>query len=212
MKRAEVTRASLRPTLGAARLEPTALACVLGCIPLLIARPDEVAGALLATTLITAFGVGFALDDPAAETLESSPTTLLSRRGLRVALLMVLLTLGTLVQLTVARFAAGGRPLPIAAWLLEHSAFVATTLAVSAFAQRVLPERRGGAAAAATGLVLLFGVTAVMQLDGWLTPIPGANHWPRWSWILAVAIVVLATLTRDPAHPACHRRPGPRRD
>src|SRR6476661_1760302 len=174
MSRASVLRAAIVPTVRATPLGPAAATCLVGCTPLLIASGhDVISGALVATIVITTFGVGFVLDDTAASTLEASPTTLLTRRALRVSLLLVVLSIGTALQLAAAR-EAGHDPLPIGAWLLECAAFVAVTLVVSAAAQLLLPEPAGGAAAAPTGLLVLLTVGTLTRLRPWITPIPGA--------------------------------------
>jgi hypothetical protein len=51
-------------------------------------------GLLLVAILLTSFGAGFALDDDAVATLEASPTTLLTRRALRVAGLLAVAEYG----------------------------------------------------------------------------------------------------------------------
>ncbi|HEX9466860.1 MAG TPA: hypothetical protein VGA11_00485 [Acidimicrobiia bacterium] len=202
MSHASVMRAAIVPTVRATPLGPVVAACLLGCTPLLIASGrDGISGALVATIVITTFGVGFVLDDTAAATLEASPTTLLTRRALRVWLLLVVLSIGTTLQLVVAAREAGHEPLPIGAWLLEYAAFVAVTLVVSAAAQLLLPERAGGAAAAPTGLLMLLTVGALMWLRPWLTPIPSGPHSERWAYVLAAAAAVLIALSRDPGAP-----------
>lgn len=206
--RSRVLRAAIASTIAATLLAPAAIACILACVPLLLtSRPEQVRFALLATTIVTSFGVGFVLDDPAAVTLESSPTSLPSRRGLRLGLLAAVLGLGTILQLAVAVHEARGSHLPIGAWLVEDAAFVIVTLAVAAFAQRVLPERAGGAAAAPTGLVLLVVVGALMQLGPWLTAVPGGPQSERWWLVVAAAFAVLARLSRDQGAPRLRDHP-----
>lgn len=199
MRHTRVMCAAIVPTLRATPLGPAAAACLLGCAPLLAAsRPDQIAGLLVATTVITTFGVGFALDDTAAATIEASPTTLLTRRALRVCLLLAVLIVGSALQLAVAAHEAGTSPLPIGEWLLQHAAFVAVTLAVSAAAQLLLSEHAGGAAAAPTGLLVLLTVGTLTRLQPWLEPIPGGPHSERWGFVLAAAAAVLLALSRDP--------------
>lgn len=200
LSHASVLRAAVFPTLRATPLVPAAAACLLGCVPLLITS-GQILGLLVATTVITTFGVGYALDDTAAATLEASPTTLATRRALRVCLLLAVLTTGTALQLAVAAHQAGHHPLPIGPWLLQDAAFVAVTLLVSAVAQRLLAERTGGPAAAPTGLLLLLIVGTLAQFRPWITPIPGAPHWQRWGYVLAAAAAVLVALSRDPGAP-----------
>jgi hypothetical protein len=199
---AAVIRAAVVPTLRSTPLVPVAVTCLLGCVPLLIAtRPNQLIGALAATTVVSSFGVGFALDDTAAATLEASPSTWLARRALRVCLLLALLVIGCGLQLAVAALGAGVHGLPIGAWLVQDAAFIAATLMVSAAAQLLLVERTGGAAAAPTGLLLLFTVGALAHVRPWLSPIPGAPHWDRWSYVLAAATAALVALSRDPGAP-----------
>lgn len=198
--RVSLLRAALAPTFRATPLIPAAVACVLACVPpFLVGHPREVIGALIGVALLTSVGVGFALDDPAAVTLEASPTPLAVRRGMRLALLGVVLTAGAVVHLSIASVVGEGVPIPARAWLVECGAFVVVTLAVSALAQRVLPELSGGAAAAPAGLVLLACVGTLSRFRSWLSPFPGAEHWPRWWLVLAAAAAALAWLSRDPA-------------
>ena len=194
-------RAATLPTLRATPLVPAAACCLLGCALLLVmARPDRILGLVLVAILLTSVGAGFALDDEATATLEASPTTLLARRALRVAGLLAVLGVGTVLQV-----AAAARVVPVHAgalsgWVLEDAAFVAVTLAVSAIAQRLLPEKAGGLAAAPTGLLLLATVATLAEFRPWLSPVPGAPHSERWAWVMAGGIAALVALSRDPAH------------
>jgi hypothetical protein len=195
-----VLRAAVLPTLRATPLAPAAACCLLSCGLLLVAgRPDRILGLLLVAILLTSVGAGFALDDEAAATLEASPTTLLTRRAVRAAGLLAVLAVGIVLQVTAAARVIPVHPWALGGWLLQNAAFVAVTLAVSAIAQRLLPERVGGTASAATGLVLLATVAALAKFDPWLSPVPGAPHSERWAWVLAGGVAVLAALSRDPA-------------
>jgi hypothetical protein len=189
------------PTLRATPLAPSAACCLSSSALLLVAgRPDRILGLVLVGILLTSFGAGFALDDEAAPTLEASPTTLLTRRALRVAGLLVVLCAGIALQVAAAARIVPVHPGALGGWLLEDAAFVAVTLAVSAIAQRILPERVGGMAAAPTGLLLLAIVAIIARFDPWLSPLPGAPHSERWAWMMAGGVAVLAALSRDPAH------------
>lgn len=102
-------RSSRRPTAVATRLRPAAITAALGCTPLLLAKePGEVSHILIGTTLITAFGVGFTIDDSAAGTLEASPTTRRIRMATRLALLLAILAIGAAVQYGIASEEAAG--------------------------------------------------------------------------------------------------------
>jgi hypothetical protein len=196
-----VLRAAVLPTLRATPLAPAAACCLLSVgLLLVVGRHDRMLGLLLFAILLTSFGAGFALDDEAVATLEASPTTLLTRRALRVAGLLAVLGVGTVVQVAAAALVVPVSPGALGGWLLEDAAFVAVTLAASAIAQRLLPEQAGGLAAAPTGLLLLATVATFAKFDPWLSPVPDAPHSERWAWVMAGGVAVLAALSRDPAH------------
>lgn len=195
-----VLRAAVLPTLRATPLAPAGACCLLSVGLLVVAgRHDRMLGLLLVAILLTSFGAGFALDDEAVATLEASPTTLLTRRALRVAGLLAVLALGIVLQVASAARVVPLHPGALGAWLLEDAAFVAVTLAVSAIAQRLLPEKVGGIAAAPTGLLLLATVAALAQFGPWLSPLPAAPNSERWAWVIAGGVAVLALVSRDPA-------------
>lgn len=193
-------RAAFRPTLRATPLLPTAACCLLSAGLLLFAgRHDWILGLLIATMILTSAGAGFALDDEAATTLEASPTTLLTRRALRVVWLVALIGAGIVVQVIAVATVMPVHPGAFGDLLLEDAALVAVTLAVSAIAQRLLPERVGGIAAAPTGFLLLATVAVLGTSDPWLSPIPGAQHSDRWGLVLAGGVALVAWFSRDPA-------------
>ncbi len=197
---ASTTRASLRPTLVASRLWPPALTGLLGTVPLLLAKePSGVRQLLVLTTVITSFGVGFALDDPAAVTLDASPTARRARIATRVGLLSVVVGAGTAVQIAVATNEAVGLTLPIGSWLVQQAAFVALTLVASLIAQRTLPDNMGGAAAAPTSLFLVMALAAQSMLpEPLIGQFPGSPRFGNWWYVLGAAVLALGLLTRDP--------------
>ncbi len=193
-------RASLRPTLAASRLWPAAVTALLGCVPLLVAKePEDVRQLLVLTSVITSFGVGFALDDPAAVTLDASPTVRRLRIATRVALLAVVVGAATAVQVAVAMNEAAGSTLPIGSWLVEHAAFVSLTLVACLIAQRTLPDHMGGAAAAPTSLFLVVALAAQSMLaEPLIGQFPGSPRFGNWWYVLGAAVLALGVLTRDP--------------
>jgi len=148
--------------------------------------------------LALALGAGFALDDPAWETLASSPAALPLRRGLRVLLVLAVLALAWAGMLWLAAQAGNPPPrLPALALTAESAALVTVALAVAAI--------RGGAAA---GPAILATVMGMALLSGrrvtMLVFDPEDPQWTpahrRWSLLLVLAVVVLVQASRDPAH------------
>lgn len=77
-------------------------------------------------------------------------------------------------------------------WLVQHAAIVALTLVVALVAQRTLPDRLGGAAAA-TGLLTLFVVVTLNQFrpEPVLPLFPSDPLAGRWWYVLGAAVVAL---------------------
>lgn len=196
-----MTRARHVARLAAATLRaiswlPLLAAGALGLVLLLLGEPTITRLRLVAVALCA--GTAFALDDPAAETLASSPTTLLVRRLVRVAL--VLPVVAALWALLVA---AGGQPAD-AALALELAALLAVALTATAVAARFAPDGRG-ALAAAPALLVLLAAAAIALPDRWtlLAWGPADPHWAgahgRWALVLVLALLALLQVSRDPA-------------
>ena len=169
--------------------------------------PPVVAGAALAgavgrfeshvdvTTLALLVGLGasFVLDDPAAVTLASSPSTLWWRRRVCLAFVLPLVALLWLAVVIVAELPAATALNAVA---LELAAMVAIVLAVAAFAVRRSSDGSGGAAA---GPALLGCVIIARVLPGRLAFFPVQVHERLWVVTLVVACVGLLVSSRDPA-------------
>lgn len=141
--------------------------------------------------LALCIGGAFLLDDPAAETIESVPASLLFRRLLRLALALPVLAAAWAL---VVR-SAGHVP----AWelTLELGALLAVALALAA--------RAGGVAAGPT-LLVLFGLAALLP-SRWALLVPGPED-PRWSaahgrWalVLAAGLAAVVWASLDPGRP-----------
>lgn len=175
-----------------------------------------------------ALGAGLVLDDPAAETLAATPTTLAARRALRLLLAVPvlgaawILVLGLSAQRLPMPAAAATDPsgampaggvttavvgtgeMPAGGFTLELAGMVAAALAVAALAIRVLGDGRVGGVVAGPALLALLG--AALRLPGrWALFAPHPAH-PVWAgaqgrWLLAllVATTVLTAASRDPA-------------
>lgn len=174
-------------------------------------RPDPTTS--LSSLRLAAIGLGagaaFALDDRAADTLAPSPTTLLARRGLRLALVVAAAALLWAALTAAAGLAApaGGGSLPAAGPTLEAAALLAFTLAAAVVAGRWAPHGLGGIAGGpALTLAVLGAYFAQMRWPRHLTVFafgPGDPAWAaahrRWALVLAVALAVLAVESLDPA-------------
>jgi len=142
----------------------------------------------------------FALDDRAADLAAVSPTPLLFRRALRVALVLGIIAAlwGLVLWYAGDGFHAG--------LTLELAAMLAVTLAAAAVAAPFTADGRGGIVAGPALLTLL--ATAALALpDSWTLFAPGSAdpRWAasqqRWGAILAVALLTLAGASRDLCRP-----------
>jgi fluoroquinolone transport system permease protein len=160
------------------------------------AGPNTMVGALRLGAVLVAAGAAFALDDPAASTLASSPTPLRTRRSLRL-LPGVAVCAGVWASLLAL---AGEEVTPFAGALtVEAIGMLGLTWAAAAVAT-----------GSAGGPALLFVLLAAGMVDAvspqWKTHLlvpPGDPAWAtaHWRW-LALAItgaLVIAWTTRDPA-------------
>lgn len=160
--------------------------------------------------LALCLGAVFVLDDQAAVTVASVPSTLRYRRALRVVLIAPLVAAAWAVQLayvfvhttnSLHRDTEG--LLPIRGLTLELTGMMIAGLAIAALATRRLSEGSGGVAAGPT-LLMLFG--AGMFLPERWTLFPGSMDDPQWAaahvrWAIigVLATLLLAYFSRDPA-------------
>jgi hypothetical protein len=164
------------------------------------------------TAVLLCLGAAFTLDDDAGATLEPSVASLVVRRGTRLALALPALGAawgGTLWA--ASRLAASGvertsivpRSLPVTALTLEAAAMLAVTLAAAAVGTRWLGHGKGGVAA---GPTLLGFVVMMISIQPYWPLFPNAPVEPgwaaahaRWALVLALAMIVLAVFSLDPA-------------
>jgi hypothetical protein len=169
---------------------------------------DKLILAVRVAAVAVSLGGAFALDDRAAETLESSPASVPFQRALRVIIALPLLVVMWAVILVYAatissRIAGTGAVviLPVGALWLEFASMVAVTWAAAAVATPYVPEGLGGVAAAPA----LFGFVAagafIRQL-ALFAGSPGEAAWKlahsRWLVVLGVALTILIEASRDP--------------
>lgn len=176
-----------------------------GCGALVLSLDGDLLLRLRMAAVAVCVGAAFVLDDAAAVMTESSPTPLLFRRLLRVALLLPFVA--GLWALLVAYAGAG----VTAALTLELAAMLAATVAVAALAVPLVPDGRAGVAAVPTLLVLL--ATAALALpERWTLFAPGpddprwASSHERWGAVLVVALLALVYASLDPCRSPLRRR------
>lgn len=156
----------------------------------------------LALVLSTA-GVGFALDDPAAEFLAASPVPLQRRRAIRIVVVGTIV-LGTWMSIALAAaIARVWDVFPIGDIALELVALSSISLAASALVQRGTGGP-GGPTAALVVVVAPAVMSALTFRNIRLFPslVPGSPLHERWSWLALIAIAALIRTSRDPARPA----------
>lgn len=160
--------------------------------------------------LALCLGAVFVLDDPAAVTVASVPSSLRYRRSLRMALIAPLIATAWAGQLayvvlhTTSLLHRDTEGLfPFWSLTLEMVAMMMTGLAIAALATRRGAEGLGGVAAGPT-LLLLFG--ASMFLPHRWTLFPASLDDPqwvaahvRWAIIAVLATLLFAYFSRDPA-------------
>ena len=162
---------------------------------------EDYLGPGLLVAVLTAVGAGFALDDPAANTLAPSPASLRTRRGVSTGLAAVVLGVGWSVQLLVLRALAPGLSGRLGGLTLEAVSFVLVALALSALISERLDEPVGGSlsAMALPGVIGLFFALSQSPLQRYPipSPMPGENT-NRWWWVRAACTVFSIWCTRDP--------------
>ncbi len=144
-------------------------------------------------------GLGFALDDPAAETVAASPTPLIRRRIHRVAIVGVitaatwLVIAGVVATSDIQRF-------PTYDVVIEVAALAAIGLATSAMVQR-RTQAPGGPTAALVVLVGPAFLSGVVFRDVRVFPslVPGQDLRERWIWLALAGAALLLLASRDPA-------------
>ncbi len=144
-------------------------------------------------------GLGFALDDPAAETVAPSPTSLALRRIQRVVITGSIVAT-TWIVIAGAVATSDRQRFPAYDVVIEVVALSAIALATSALVQ-LRTQGSGGPAAA---LVVLIGpafLSGVVFRDVRVFPslVPGQDLRERWIWLGLIGIASLMLASRDPA-------------
>ena len=144
-------------------------------------------------------GLGFALDDPAAETVGASPTPLARRRIHRVAIVGVI-TAATWLVIAAVVATSDTQRFPTYDVIIEVAALAAIGLATSAMVQR-RTQAPGGPTAALVVLVGPVFLSGVVFRDVRVFPslVPGQELRDRWIWLALAGAAVLVLTSRDPA-------------
>jgi hypothetical protein len=196
-----------RYTWRATHVAPWLLGAAISLLLALVHSHGPVAAPLQIGAFLLGAGAGFVTDDPAAETLAPSPTTLRARQGLRVAGAALATALAAVVLASLARPSGIGEA---GALVAMTAGILGLNLGVSGVAGRRRGWRHGGLV---SGPAVLFVVIASSALPPqWrLLPtgdIPGG--WPaictRWALASLLGLLLLAYSLRDPARSAVNAR------
>lgn len=157
--------------------------------------PDRIF-ALQAAALALSLALATILDEPAAETANATPPTLLARRVLTLALALP----ATAVAWSVLAWIGDVGPARTANATLQLAAFVFVTLALAA----AIPHRADIAGPA----VALTFIGAYAAKPEWIVaPDPGNTHWmAAWAALTAGGALALLMASRDPARSRRHIR------
>jgi len=199
--RRQVLVAAVGPTARAAHLGSAALTVALAAVPALVAvgrGHAEVSGPLVLSCLVAAAALAWAVDDPAADLLDSMPVSSPVRTRLRVVFVAGIAALGAAaVWLLVAL--GPGLPSERRERIPEAAAAAALALAVGLVAAR--RGERGAGAVGVTAGVLGTAVVAALA-HRWPDELPTfaiSDVHERWWVVAAVGAAVALRAGRDPA-------------
>lgn len=189
-----------RFTLRATRWAPWLLAATTSLVLVLLHSDGPVATPLQISGLLLGAGAGFALDDPAAETLAPSPTSLRRRHSVRVVGIALATALLTLVLGSLAHPAGTGEAAALEAMT---AGLLGLNLGVAGVAGRLTGWRHGGPVSSPVVLILV--IVSSMLPPAW-RPLPTGDIpggwtaiWTRWTLACLLGLLLLAHACRDPA-------------
>jgi hypothetical protein len=194
-------------TLRTIRWLPLIAAWIVGTAVVVLLREREAASTLQAVAILFACGAGYAFDDPAAELLTASPTSLLRRRIARLALVLPPTVAIWLVLVGVQGPASGAE---LWALVALFAGLLGLSLSIAGVAERRSPAGRGGIVAAPALFVLL--VASSLVPPRWrplpMGDVPGGwgPIYLRWSAAAAIGLFVLLWSSRDRAHGSLRHR------
>lgn len=190
----------------AAPLGPLGAGAVLAASPVVVAEllgDRDLHGALIASTVLAAASLAYAVEDDAAVVLASSPSTLARRRSTQLGVALAIVAVGWAVA---AVLAADDGPV-----LTRQLGVIASAASGLALAVASTAARRDHALAAFAGAVgavtILLVVSAGAVWYPWLPSLEDPSAWWRWIAIAGLAWAVAAWETRDPATRSPRSRP-----
>jgi len=189
------------PTARGMPLPTLAAAAGLAAAPTLIVvlqQGRDHTGALLAGALVLGAMAGYAVEDPAEETLSASPTGLARRRLLRLSALVLGVAAIAAVLLVVAAARAELTTDDLGRRLVELLAASGLAAAAAGSAQRrgVTGAGHGGAVTALAGILL---VASLAHRFRELPTLMADLHHDRWWWVAIVGWAVAGWTWRDPS-------------
>ena len=180
---------------------PAALGGLVGLVAIItqVSRGGSVTETYALALVTSTAGLGFALDDPAAETVAASPTSLGRRRAIRV-LIAATITIGVWFLIAAVVVTSSTHHFPTSDIVIEIAALAAIGLATGASVQR-RTDSPGGPTAALVVLVGPAFMSAVAFGDVSVMPslVPGQPLRERWVWLTVIALIALIRASRDPA-------------
>jgi hypothetical protein len=198
----EVVRASVRTVARrAVGLHLTAAAVLVAVTWPALDHDGAAVLVLRGVAVLLAAALALAVDEPAAQLLDATPTPLVQRLVARAGLCCAVLVPGWLLTIGVATRA--GADVPVAALTLELAALTAVGLAVPASLRRWWQVSEPGLV---TGPVLFGALLGAAHLPPTLALLPGSPADPvwdaahqRWALVLIAAGLLLARAVADPA-------------
>ncbi len=188
-----VVGASLRSITWIPLLAATVVATVLA----VVRQGESAATPLQVGAFLLGTATAFAVDDPAAETLASSPASLLARRMYRVVP-MVLVAAAVMAVVLQVQGESESDEVPLL--LAMFAGFTALSLAIGGLAARW--RGHGGALAAPSVFAILIASTIVpprwRPLPTGDIPAGPGEILRRWSIATAVGVAVFLWSSRDP--------------
>lgn len=156
---------------------------------------------LRGAAIVLAGGLAIALDDPAADLLAASPTTMAQRWAARLGLAIGLVTVCWALLLAWVSGVAGG--LPWLAMSVEAAALGGFAVALAAALRRWRDVREPGPLVAPAVFGAVLAANLLPQRWSLLASDPSGNGWTaahvRWGAVLMTTLIVVAVAAQDPA-------------
>ena len=167
---------------------------------------EDLVDLLRAAAVCGALGTGFLLDDPAARSIATVPTSRPVRYAARAGVILPAMAAwwALVLGVTVAGAEAGiGAALPLVGVTAEAAALTAVALMVAA--ARLRGQRESGGVAAFPVLLVLVMAANLLPQRLTLFVAPGGTEWTaahgRWAVLLSVAVAGSLWASHEPVSP-----------